>query len=206
MQKIPTLFQRDPNDRKHVLPEVNPGCEWVLEGEGFGTRQFDGMCVRLDEDAVWARREVKPGKPAPDGFEPVMTDPVAGKTQGWVPLDPFHDRWKAFEDAALTMLIPDRASGEITYINIKALAAVLGGPCTAELIGPSINGNPEGTVTHELVRHGRWRVDGAFAVEDVKAPRDFEGLQAWLLARPYEGIVWHHEDGRMAKLKRRDFA
>ncbi|MFF0155255.1 hypothetical protein [Micromonospora sp. NPDC005203] len=29
----------------------------------------------------------------------------------------------------------------------------------------------------------------------------------WLPAHPrYEGIVWHHPDGRRAKLKRRDFA
>ena len=30
---------------------------------------------------------------------------------------------------------------------------------------------------------------------------------AWLLAHPqFEGIVWHHPDGRRAKLKHRDFA
>ena len=34
---------------------------------------------------------------------------------------------------------------------------------------------------------------------------DREGLAEWLTARRYEGIVWHHPDGRMAKLKRRDF-
>ena len=28
---------------------------------------------------------------------------------------------------------------------------------------------------------------------------------AWLLEHPeFEGIVWHHRDGRMAKLKHRD--
>jgi hypothetical protein len=30
-------------------------------------------------------------------------------------------------------------------------------------------------------------------------------VAAYLHARPYEGIVWHHPDGRMAKLKKRDF-
>jgi hypothetical protein len=38
-------------------------------------------------------------------------------------------------------------------------------------------------------------------------PRDLDGLRGWLLAHPqYEGIVWHHPDGRRAKLKHRDFA
>lgn len=41
--------------------------------------------------------------------------------------------------------------------------------------------------------------------EPAKAPRDWEGLREWLRDRPFEGIVWHHPDGRMAKLKRRDF-
>ena len=34
MNKIPTLFVRDSaTNRKHVLNEVTPGCEWVLDGE-----------------------------------------------------------------------------------------------------------------------------------------------------------------------------
>ncbi|MFF0467058.1 hypothetical protein ACFYPX_06380 [Micromonospora zamorensis] len=42
--------------------------------------------------------------------------------------------------------------------------------------------------------------------EPEKAPLDHDGLRAWLLAHPdWEGVVWHHPDGRMAKLKRRDF-
>ena len=47
------------------------------------------------------------------------------------------------------------------------------------------------------MRHG--------AEEPPDVPRDYAGLAAWLRACPWEGIVWHHPDGRMAKLKRRDF-
>ncbi len=41
---------------------------------------------------------------------------------------------------------------------------------------------------------------------EVGAPVTFASLRA-LLTRGFahEGIVWHHPDGRMAKLKRRDF-
>ena len=43
--------------------------------------------------------------------------------------------------------------------------------------------------------------------ERLDVPRDLAGLRAWLLAHPkFEGIVWHHPDGRRAKLKYRDFA
>jgi hypothetical protein len=36
-------------------------------------------------------------------------------------------------------------------------------------------------------------------------PRTFDGLRKWLADRDIEGIVFHHEDGRMAKIKLRDF-
>jgi len=36
-------------------------------------------------------------------------------------------------------------------------------------------------------------------------PRDFDGPMTWLRAHPEsEGVVGHHPDGRMAKLKHRD--
>jgi hypothetical protein len=36
-------------------------------------------------------------------------------------------------------------------------------------------------------------------------PRDFDGLREYLAGKDIEGIVWHHSDGRMAKIKLRDF-
>jgi hypothetical protein len=40
---------------------------------------------------------------------------------------------------------------------------------------------------------------------DEPPPRDFDGLRTWLAGKDIEGIVWHHPDGRMAKIKLRDF-
>src|SRR5512142_1787630 len=86
MRKIPTLFLRDPADMRRVTRDVHPDCAWVLAGEGVATRKYDGTCVRLDGAGRWyARREVKPGRTAPPGFEPVQTDPATGKTVGWEP-------------------------------------------------------------------------------------------------------------------------
>jgi hypothetical protein len=181
MNKIPTVFRRDPDDRKRVLAEADPACQWVLDGEGTPTRKYDGTCVMLDEDGVWwARREVRPGRTRPPGYRPVTTDEVTGKTQGWEPI----------------------AQSAYASCHVEALEGAKGrrlSPGTYELIGPKINGNPEGVPGHDLVRH-----DDA---ERLDAPRDLEGLREWVLEHPrYEGIVWHHPDGRRAKLKYRDFA
>ncbi|WP_306210259.1 RNA ligase 1 family protein [Actinoplanes sp. RD1] len=176
MRKIPTLFLRDPADRKRLLRDVHPDCGWVLAGEGVPTRKYDGTCVLLDEDGTWwARREVRPGRTRPPGYRPVMTDEATGKTVGWEPI------------------------GQSAYARYFAEAVRPATPGTYELIGPKVNGNPEGTDGHVLVAHAQ--------AERLDAPRDFDGLRAWLLAHPaYEGIVWHHPDGRRAKLKHRDVA
>lgn len=176
MKKIPTLFKRDPETNlKYVTSEVNPGCEWVLDGEGTPTRKFDGTCCLVREGVLLKRREFKDGKPVPVDFEEEDYDPITGKHFGWVPLDPNDkgDRWY-FEAFAGTE--PDG---------------------TYELCGPKVQGNPEEFTKHVLVRHGREEIVGL--------PRDFDGLRAWLSESDFEGIVWHHPDGRMVKLKRRDF-
>ncbi len=39
MRKIPTLFQREFDGHRviRVLPDVTPGMEWVLDGDGIAT-------------------------------------------------------------------------------------------------------------------------------------------------------------------------
>lgn len=184
MKKIPTLFARNPDDRRHVLPEVTPGCEWVLAGEGRATRKYDGTCVLIQPDGmttkVFTRREVKPGKNPPPGFVEVERDQVTGKTIGWEPA----------EQSGFAAVIAEAVSRAADGLDAPPAG-------TYELVGPKVNGNPEGFDHHGLVAHG---------ADELDAPRDFDGLRGWLLVRPYEGIVWHHPDGRMAKLKRRDFA
>lgn len=181
MRKIPTLFVRSA-DRRMVVDEVTPGCEWVLAGEGRPTRKIDGTCILVRRDGMavhaYARREVKRGKVAPPNFVPLQHDEVTGKTVGWEPV-----QQSGFLVPVLEAL--DR------HPDIE--------PGTYELIGPKINGNPEGSPVHALVRHGD------ITLEDV--PLTFAGLRDYLLGHgEMEGIVWHHPSGLMAKLKRRDFA
>lgn len=181
MKKIPTLFERDPENRRFVLPVVTPGCEWVLEGEGRATRKYDGTCTMLDEHGEWwARREIKPGGAEPVGYVAVFFDENTGKTMGWEPLE--STGWvKSHREAIESVAVPPTEPG------------------TYELIGPKVNGNPEGATSHVLVPHGK--------LDLPATPRDFEGLRALFTSDQWhaEGIVWWHPDGRMAKLKARDF-
>jgi hypothetical protein len=185
MKKIPTALVRNPDDRAHVLDEVTPGCEWVLAGEGVATRKYDGTCTKLDADGNWwARREVKEGKTAPDNFVPDNTDPVTGKTQGWEPIE--QSPFSKFHAEALQILIVPSETPAGTY----------------ELCGPKINGNPEGCDQHVLMSHDR----AEFAVVyDMPDPINaIKWSVRYAASRGWEGIVWHHPDGRMAKLKVRD--
>lgn len=68
---------------------------------------------------------------------------------------------------------------------------------TYELVGPKVQGNPEKYDKHVLVSH-----KDAEVFPDC--PRDFS-IPEWLRDKDIEGVVFHHPDGRMAKIKKRDF-
>lgn len=196
MRKIPTLFQRDPSDRRYLLPEVHPGCQWVLDGEGAPTRKYDGTCVMFDGVSWWARREVKQGKTPWGVFVPVMTDEATGKAVGWEPIaqSPFA---KFLGQAVIA--VEEDSPQPVTWKE-----------GTYELVGPKVNGNPERRPVHTLLRHADAEVLG-LDIEPLPVPADVAyGLLGPALLhlrdKGVEGIVWHHPDGRMAKLKGRDFA
>jgi hypothetical protein len=198
MRKIPTLYVRDPATKlRYVLDEVHPDCQWVIDGEGVATYKWDGTAVLVDSDRrMWKRREVKPGKATPEGFrQEGDADSNTGKLVGWVPCrrgrpeDQWH--WQAFDNAGWT-----EVPGQPAHASID--------PGTYELIGPKARGNPHQLASHCLMPHGRG--------PDLAPPTDFDALGRWLhavdtdMAPPgFEGIVWHHPDGRMAKIKLRDF-
>lgn len=180
MKKTPTLFERDWNgDRSRVIDKPHPACGWVFAGEGIATRKIDGTCCMVRGGALYKRRELRKGEKAPPLFEPVDHDDETGKIVGYIPCDigP-EDKW-----------------------HMAAFAAQPGLPDgTYELVGPKTQGNPEQYEGQTLVSHN----DPAL-VFDPQPPRDFIELRDWMSGKDIEGIVWHHPDGRMAKLKLRDF-
>lgn len=190
MQKIPTLFLRNPDDRRHVLRDLNPECEWVMDGFGIATRKYDGTCVTYDGTAWWARREVKPGKTPPPDYRPLSTDATTGKTVGWEPIE--QSAFAKYHAEAV------RDAEDAEYPE-----GYHPGPWpvgTYELIGPKINGNPEGAESHELVAH-----EYAERVDPNLDCRSYDEIRAFLAERSWEGLVYHGPDGLMAKIKKRDF-
>lgn len=202
MRKIPTLYQRDPDDRAHVTSEVTPGCEWVIAGEGVPRHKFDGTAVMYDNHTWYARREVKAGKKEPDGFEAVSTDEDTGKTVGWEPIENsgFHKHFKEALDNWLS-----------------AHDGIYPFPGTYELCGPKIsnkkgNPNPEDLDFHQLLRH-----DMATTALMMAEVMPSEELTVALTSKNpktlvkvlgerygWEGVVWWHPNGALVKLKYRD--
>jgi hypothetical protein len=181
MKKIVSLFKRDYEGNRQVYNEIVEGAEWVVEGEGYATLKMDGTSCLVRDGRLYRRYEAKKGKSVPDGFEPAQSpDPITGDQPGWLPVsaDNPQDKWHR---EAWTELLETSTPIDGTY----------------ELIGPKIQGNPHGEERHALVKHG------TYVVPNV--PRDFDGLRMFLEANEIEGVVWHHPDGRMVKIKRRDY-
>lgn len=173
MQKIPTLFVRD--EAGLVTPEITPGTEWVVAGEGVPTRKMDGAHVRVTVQGglrVKLERRRNPSKAErAAGAEPGYVDLVEG--------DPADKHLLAAVDATDFTGWPDGAW-----------------PC--EAVGPKIRDGADDLPAglYAFTRAPEPLPDG---------PRTFDALRAYLEHARFEGIVWHHPDGRMAKLKRRDF-
>ncbi len=178
MKKLISLFQRNYDGDRLVRNEVVPGAEWVLAGEGLATRKFNGTCCMVRDGALFKRYDAKHGKTPPAGFEAAQeADPITGHLPGWIPVgDGPDDRWHREAWAHHDRNLPNG---------------------TYELCGPKIQGNPEQFTEHRLVHHGKWPLPDC--------PRDYDGIKAYLTALTFEGIVWHHPDGRMVKIKRKDF-
>lgn len=182
MQKIQSLFCRNYDTDRQIRDEIVPGSEWVVKGEGWPTRKYDGTCCLIRNGRLFKRYEVKPGRKPPADFEPANDiDENTGKQQGWVPVGdgPEDARHREAFDKG---------------INHRGLPLRDG---TYELCGPAVQGNPERFKDHCLVPHGcEWL---------SKVPVTFDGLRAYLQSVDIEGIVWHHLDGRMVKIKAKDY-
>ena len=188
MQKIPSLFQRDHAKSKRVYDSVVPGSEWVTAGEGIATRKWDGIATMVKDGHVYKRYDARAGRTPPADFAPLMPapDPHTGHWPGWLPAKLPDDKW----------LLEGVAWGKEHLF--------MGGDIpdgTYEVVGPHIGtrhgANPESLAQEELRQHGDT------VLHDC--PRDYEGLRNYLWERTMEGVVWHHPDGRMVKIKRNDF-
>lgn len=179
MKKIKTLFKRDFDNNGQIIPEYADGTEWVVNGEGVATRKYDGTSVLIENGVMWKRYELKVGREAPYGFRVADKDETTGKTMGWVEVgNGSEDKWH-----------------REAWDNLHESLRING---TYELVGPKVQGNPEKYEDHRLIAHRDAQI-----MLDV--PVEFEALKKWLDDKDIEGIVWHHPDGRMVKIKKKDY-
>lgn len=182
MKKIPTIFHRNRNNPSLVTDEVNPVALWVFHGEGRPTRKFDGTAVLIRDGKMFKRYDCKSGRTPPMDFEAADSpDPTTGHWPGWIPVTERPDDQYFIE--AFTDWISNTGSVPTDG--------------TYELCGPKVQNNPEKFESHNLVPHG------SETLTDINTYLD--SLKAYFESHDIEGIVWHHPDGRMAKIKARDF-
>ncbi len=209
MKKIPCLFERvhlclrtgdflhkqTSSSRYRAIDTVNPHCNWVFQGEGIATIKLDGSPVMLrkgTDDEFRLYQRLQTDKLPPAGSIQCDFRRDVQKAIWWVPAT---NKWliEAYKDFA------------------EHFEVIEG---TYEAMGPKINGN-----RHKLDKH-TLGIHGGIILAEGKYKRSFAGLKALLQNLSlstifncvtdvehhfYEGLVFHHPDGRMAKIKRKDF-
>lgn len=181
MKKISTLFKKDSSDLSRVINEVDPENEWALT-EGIPTRKWDGTACAVIGGEMYKRYDAKKGKLPPEGAIPCQEpDPISGHWPHWVKVGHSKKEDIAFVEGWINTLEEFESIPDGTY----------------ELVGPKVNGNREKFDKHILIHHG-W--------EPLEIPVvTFDTLLGFLSLADIEGIVFHHPDGRMCKIRKTDF-
>ncbi len=182
MKKIPSLFERE-SDNRLAVNKVNPACQWVIDGEGVPTAKLDGTACAVIDGKLYKRYDNSRRK----GEIRVQTTE---------PLDDWIHCQDTSERGQFIYWVP---VGNKDYYHQIAWGWAQGklDDGTYELLGPEVQGNPHGFFRNVLVKHGSVRL--------LKDLRTFDGIGGYLRDLPFEGIVWHHPDGRMAKITKAKF-
>lgn len=185
MQKIPTLFKR--GDDFKVTEDVNPGCEWVLNGEGKATEKVDGTNIQVtinEERVVKVEKRRNPNK----------QEKAAGVGPGYV-------------DANRSDPSDKHIFGCVDNTDFSKIDD---GIYQAEAFGKKIQGDPLRIGTQQIYFFT------LCPQEILSVPRNHKRLKEFFADTDrsrskinknclLEGIVFHHPDGRAVKIKRKDF-
>lgn len=155
MKKIPMLLNMKFDDKGNrvITNEINPKAEFLFAAENvIATIKKDGTAAMLTEDGAWMmRRAVNKGKKEPEDFLLAEEDANTGKKFGWEPME---------NSAFRKFMIKAIENGS----DFK--------PGTFELVGPKINGNPEGVDKEMLLRHGAHHADGFPTIHEIAEHKD----------------------------------
>lgn len=184
MKKISTLFvvEYTNNHKGSISNTIREENSWVLEDTKnvIATQKFDGTAVNIADNVLYKRYDAKQGKSVPEGAIPCQEpDVVTGHHPHWVKCLRELNQDKYFFEA----FDKQKNWEDGTY----------------ELCGEKVGINPEKIQGHLLIKHGS-------VVLNIK-DWTFNGFKEFL-SNPnnnIEGIVFHHKDGRMCKLRKTDF-
>lgn len=194
MKKMPSLFLRPEDDPRGLVKNiVNPECQWVLDGEGIATAKLDGSACAVIGGMLYKRLDnsSRKGDARVERMTPLKHWVHCGDTTErgqhiyWVPVestDYYHQIAWAWSQGRLD---------DGTY----------------ELVGPNVQANLHEFSHNVLVRHGSLSLSDSLVNWCVRCqnPRTFEDIKRYLETSRWEGIVWHHPDGRMVKITRAKF-
>ncbi len=185
MQKINTLYKKDPNNLGRVINEIDPQNEWVLT-HGIATRKFDGTACAVISKTLYKRYDAKINKETGEYKRPVPVDAIpcqeADKITG------HHPHW----------VMCDRSDPADKW-HFEAFGSVELPEGTYELCGEKVQSNPEKIQGHQLISHTEHTFPNG-------VPTTFNGLKDFLTHVDVEGIVFHHsQDDRMCKIRKSDF-
>lgn len=197
-----TVFVVDYDNSNLATPDVRNCNLWVVNGEGQASIKFDGTSCLIQDGKLYKRWDRKLSNKfykkmisskrknqkfvADESmFKPLKEGAIACNES----FDPVTFHWPHW--------VPVSESNEDQYHREGFLNLTDKVDGTYELVGPKIQANPYNLDTHELWKHGSEKVD----IKDYS----FDGLKKLILSLNAEGLVWVHNDGRMAKLRKSDF-
>lgn len=186
MRKIKTIFDRNWETNRKVNAQL--AVDFDFEN-ATATEKLDGMNIRLtirNHTVVRVEKRRNPSK----------VQKQQGISEPWyVDADKFGpaDQW--IFDA----------------VNNTDFTQVPNGEWSAEALGKNIQGNPLNLSNNQVFIFSlpKWREKITLA----NVPTTFEALKVWLPQQKsklgnnagIEGIVWHHPNGEMVKIKVKDF-
>ncbi len=186
MRKIPTIFDRNWETNRKVNANLVVDFDFA---NAVATEKLDGMNIRLtirNETIVRVEKRRNPTKiQKKQGIvDPWYVDAIQGAPE---------DKW--IFDAVEHSDFKDVPDGE----------------WSAEALGKNIQGNPLNLDHNEVFIFSLPQMRTKIILDD--APHSYEALRSYLRHKKsfigndalIEGIVWHHPNGQMAKIKRKDF-
>lgn len=185
--KTQCVFKRKDIDGHHcVYPELNDGMDWVFDD---GVRAVDKLhgtntCILVDDNK--------------------MVHFIDNRTQ------------RIVNQTVITQYGVTQARFVKGLINAFERGWITEpGRIYGELVGPNINGNLHGVNDYFFVPFSYLREKCAWkSWSENRYPKDFDSISEWFKELPSlfaqrhgtkclaEGLVFHHPDGRVAKLRR----